>query len=123
MRTDVTIDTKSWIRLDQFSYPKNRVDRGDFIRFRRQNRVSIGRVIGSLVNPDDQQTYICVVELYLSGFLAEYWVKPADVLEVERGTRGTNLFADKAKWFFSDDFFATSVDQQRNISEILAHET
>jgi hypothetical protein len=123
MRTDVTIDTKEKLRIPGFIVSGCRpwqVGRGDFITFRDPGRVErIGRIIGTVINPDDGLKYLCVVMLMMGGGMWERWVLPEDVTDTRYGDKYMCLYADKAGWFHSPEFLDTPVNKQRNVSNLL----
>lgn len=123
MRTDVTIDIKEKLRIPDIPVGSCRpwlVGRGDFITFRDPARVDrIGRIVGTVINPEDGLKYFCVVMLMMGGNMWERWVLPSEVTDTRYGDDYMCLYADKARWFHGAEFLDTPVDKQRNVSNLL----
>lgn len=121
MRTDVTVDTIESIRCPQIPLigagrPPH-VTRGDWIEWRTGGLHCVGRVIGTVVNPDDEETYIVVAMQMLGGCVCERWVKPGWVFNTAR-----NSYEEKRHWISGDDFLDTPPDVARDAFNLTVEE-
>lgn len=75
----------------------------------------MGRIIGTVVNPDDNEDYIVVAMQMLGGCVCERWVKPEWVRNTAwGGASHGNLMMAKRKWLAGDEFMETPPDVARD---------
>lgn len=121
MRTDIKIDTRQTAcpNVPKYSYPqKYHVERGDFIIWMDQGTKYTGRIIG--FTEDSGKRYIVTVMISLHGFISERWAEPHQVIKSHDGINC--LYADKAKWFYGDDFMKTDPNIARDASNRIARD-
>lgn len=122
MRTDVTVNTSRKLRCLQIPITSPGrcpiVERGDWVEWEVERHCHRGRVVGTVVNPDNKEEYLVVILQMLGGSCCERWVLPADVIDARR-----NGFSDKAAWMYSDEaFLATPPDKARDCFNLLVKE-
>ena len=119
MRTDVTVDTTRSIRCPQIPLigagRPSHVTRGDWIEWETGGLHCMGRVIGTVVNPDDNEDYIVIAMQMLGGCVCERWAKPEWVFNTAFGgaSHGNEMMA-KRKWLAGDEFMDTPPDVARD---------
>jgi len=129
MITDRKIKTQFMIRLEQIPiscagrspYAK----RGTYVEYEIECKegdkiltpiYGRGRVIGLTTDECDIQ-FLVVAQFNFMGLIYERWIRPKYVIDA---AESSNLFSDKASWFFSDDFLSTDVDIARQAFDLSA---
>ncbi len=111
MRTDVTVNVKKKHRCPNIPVNSpgrpSEVGRGDWIEWSEGYR---GRVVGSVVAPEDGKTYLVVIMQLLGGSCWERWVEPGQVIHT---ANDGSTFHEKASWLFGDQFLTTKPDMAR----------
>ncbi len=120
MRTDVKVRQKIEVRCKEIPlYSAGRpgsVKRGDWVEWGDGFR---GRVVGSVVDPEDRKEYLVVVMQMLGGCCCERWVLPAEVTNTAYGHGVfSNTYYDKAAWLFGDQFMHTKPDAARQCFDL-----
>lgn len=121
MRTDVKVNQRGLTRCPEIPIASpgrpSSVTRGDWIEWGDGFR---GRIIGTVVDPDDRKQYLVVVMQMLDGCCCERWVLPEHVTNTAHGNAGSqrDMYHDKASWLFGEQFFTTKPDAARQCFEL-----